>query len=67
MPRTRRVLAGLALGLAACALLAGCAGRSGGAPGGAPPVYYPGPPYWDPARGTFIDPLTGQPVQGGWR
>jgi len=45
-------------------------GGSGGVSGGgaiSPPAYYPGPPYWDPARDTYVDPLTGQPVRGGGR
>jgi hypothetical protein len=63
----RRLMAGLGLGLALGALLTGCAGVSSGSAGGASPAYYPGPPYWDPGRGTFIDPISGQPMNGGGR
>jgi len=63
--RARRLLACFSLGLV-CGLRTACAGLSSSATG-APPAYYPGPPYWDPGRGTFIDPLSGQPVHGGNR
>jgi hypothetical protein len=59
-----RVVARVGVGLAVLWLVTACAGMADPS-AMSPPAYYPGPPYWDPARGEHIDPLTGQPVGGG--
>jgi hypothetical protein len=54
-------IARLGILLAVLWLATACAGMAGPS-ATSPPAYYPGPPYWDPARGSMIDPLSNQPL-----
>jgi hypothetical protein len=56
-----RTIARLGLWLVVPWLVTACAGMAGPS-ATSPPAYYPGPPYFDPARGEMVDPMTGQPV-----
>jgi hypothetical protein len=55
------LIARLGIWLAVLWLATACAGMAGPS-AMSPPAYYPGPTYWDPERGSMIDPFSGQPV-----
>jgi hypothetical protein len=60
------IVARVGIWLAVLWLATACAGMAGPS-ATSPPAYYPGPAYFDPARGVMIDPFSGQPLYGGGR